>query len=324
MTEGNWKNERSVIVRALETRELVLGVIVVLSGVILWAIVPNFLSVGNLRAVLIGMVPAAIIAIAMAMLLVSGGFDLSVAAVMALCGTVAAYLVVQGWPIPLALLATILLGLVIGWFNGFLITRLRINPLVATLGTMSAARGISLVITEGYNISSLPQAFLTFGEQGPLRLPWMVWIMVLLVVVGDLLLRKSSFFRQLYYIGGNERAARLSGISVDRVRIFAYMLSGALSAVAGILLASRLNTAVPTAGAGLELTVIAAGVIGGASLAGGEGSVFGAVLGIVFLSVVSNAVNLVNISTFWQQVVTGVALIAAVSADSFLRLRQKR
>jgi len=303
-------------------RELALIGIILATALVMSQLSPYFLSGGNLRSVLVGLVPGAIMAVGMAVLLASGGFDLSVAAVMALCGTIAAWLTVQGVPVPMAILLTLLLGLLIGSGNGALVTFLGINPLIATLGTMSIARGLALVITEGYNISSLPDSFTQLGEQGPLKLPWMVWITLALIILGDLALRRTRFLRQVYYIGGNERAARVSGIPVDGMRVFTYMLSGTLAALAGILLAARLSTAVPTAGAGLELTVIAAAVIGGASLAGGEGSVLGAVLGIAFLSIVSNALTLLSVSIFWQIVVTGVVLIAAVSIDVLLRRRR--
>ena len=303
-------------------RELALIGIILATALVMSQLSPYFLSGGNLRSVLVGLVPGAIMAVGMAVLLASGGFDLSVAAVMALCGTIAAWLTVQGVPVPMAILLTLLLGLLIGSGNGALVTFLGINPLIATLGTMSIARGLALVITEGYNISSLPDSFTQLGEQGPLKLPWMVWITLALIILGDLALRRTRFLRQVYYIGGNERAARVSGIPVDGMRIFTYMLSGTLAALAAILLAARLSTAVPTAGAGLELTVIAAAVIGGASLAGGEGSVLGAVLGIAFLSIISNALTLLSVSIFWQIVVTGVVLIAAVSIDVLLRRRR--
>ncbi len=243
--------------RLAEFRELALIVILIGSMAVMSQLSPNFLTEGNLRSVLIGMVPGAIIAVGMAVLLASGGFDLSVAAVMALCGTVAAWLLVHGAGVVPSILLTLLLGFGIGAINGALVTFLRVNPLIATLGTLSVARGLALVITEGYNISSLPSSFTRLGEGDHLGLPWMVWIMVALVVVGDVALRRTRVLRQVYYLGGNERAARLSGIRVDALRVFTYMLSGTLAALAGVLLAARLSTAVPTAGQGLELTVIA-------------------------------------------------------------------
>jgi ribose transport system permease protein len=307
----------------VEFRELAMILILAGSMAVMTQLSPNFLTSGNLRSVLIGMVPGGIIAIGMAVLLASGGFDLSVAAVMAFCGTIAAWLLVHGVGVVGSILLTLGLGLAIGAVNGMIVTFLRVNPLVATLGTLSVARGLALVITEGYNISDLPASFTQLGEGNHLGLPWMVWIMFGLVVVGDLTLRRTRFLRQVYYIGGNERAARLSGIRVDALRVFTYMLSGTLSALAGVLLAARLSTAVPTAGEGLELTVIAAAVIGGASLAGGEGTVLGAVLGVAFLALISNALTLLEVSIFWQEVATGIILVAAVSLDMLLRRRQQ-
>ena len=314
---------RAAGMRLVELRELALILILAFSIALMSRLNENFLTVGNLRSVLIGMVPGAIIAIGMAVLLASGGFDLSVAAVMALCGTIAAWLIVHGVGVVGSIVLTLLLGLAIGAVNGALIAFLRVNPLIATLGTLSVARGLALVMTEGYNISDLPNSFVQLGEGDRLGLPWMVWIMFGLVVLGDLALRRTRFLRQVYYIGGNERAARLSGIRVDGLRVFTYMLSGALAALAGVLLAARLSTAVPTAGQGLELTVIAAAVIGGASLGGGEGSVLGAVLGVAFLALISNALTLLEVSIFWQEVATGIALVTAVSLDMLLRRRQQ-
>lgn len=316
---GRREDWRALAWRLGEFRELALIVILVGSMALMSQLSPNFLTEGNLRSVLIGMVPGAIIAIGMAVLLASGGFDLSVAAVMALCGTVAAWLLVHGAGVVPSILLTLVLGFGIGAINGALVTFLRVNPLIATLGTLSVARGLALVMTEGYNISSLPSSFTRLGEGDHLGLPWMVWIMVVLVVVGDVALRRTRVLRQVYYLGGNERAARLSGIRVDALRVFTYMLSGTLAALAGVLLAARLSTAVPTAGQGLELTVIAAAVIGGASLAGGEGTVLGAVLGVAFLALISNALTLLDVSIFWQEVTTGVVLVVAVSLDMLLR-----
>jgi ribose transport system permease protein len=305
-------------------RELALIGMILVAGIVMTQLSAFFLTEGNLRSVLVGMVPGAVIAIGMAVLLASGGFDLSVAAVMALCGTIGAYLMDKDVPIVAAVFMALALGAVIGAGNGVLVTFLRVNPLVATLGTLLVARGLALVITEGYNVSNLPRGFVQLGQDGPgiFQLPWMVWIMLGLVLVGDLALRHTRFLRQVYYIGGNERAARLSGIRVDALRVFTYVLSGTLAALAGLLLAARLNTAVPTAGQNLELTVIAAAVLGGASLAGGEGTVLGAVLGVAFLALLSNALTLLNVSIFWQIVTTGIVLIVAVTLDMLLRRRR--
>ena len=265
-----------VISACLHTREItlllmILGIVVVMSFV-----TPYFLSASNFRAVAVGMTPTAIIVIGMAILLASGGFDLSVGSVMALSSTVVALLLLAGVPIPAAVILGLLLGAVAGLVNGILITMIGINPLVATLGTMSIARGIALVLTEGFSVSSLPPAFGFIGKTSLLGIPLLVILTLSLIILFDLAVRHSRFFRQIYFIGANEKAAMLSGIAVNRVRIIAYILTGVLAALAGVLLASRLMSGTPTAGNALELQVLAAAVIGGASLRGGEGTILGA------------------------------------------------
>jgi ribose transport system permease protein len=259
----------------------------------------------------------------MTFLLVSGGFDLSVGSVLALTGTVLALLVVKGVAIPIALLASGAVGALIGLVNGVLVTRVGVNPLVATLGTLSAARGFALVLTEGFSISGLPASFGIVGSTDVLGVPVMVIVMVALVVVADLALRHTRALRQLYFIGANETAARLSGIAVDRVRTVAYIASGLFAALAGALLASRLMAGTPTAGNALELQVLAAAVIGGASLRGGEGTVLGAFLGVIFVALINNAMTMLAVSIYWQMVVTGIVLTVAVALDMLIRRRQR-
>lgn len=307
--------------KLMAAREITLFVLIVILIVVMSIASPYFLSVANFRAMAVGLVPTGIIVVGMAILLVSGGFDLSVGSVLALASTVCALLMIAGAPILLAIAATLLLGAFIGLINGLLITGLSINPLVATLGTMSVARGLALVFTEGFSLSSLPPSFGLAGNTNLLGLPPIVWLMILFVAIGDFLLRRSTFFRQIYFIGSNERAARLSGISVDRVRVVAYVITSVLAALAGILLASRLMSGTPTAGNGLELQVLAAAVIGGASLRGGEGSVLGAFLGAVFVALINNAMTMLAVSIYWQMIVTGGVLVAAVAIDMIGRRR---
>jgi len=280
---------------------------------------PYFLSVANFQAIVAGMVPTAIIVVGMTILLVSGSFDLSVGSVMALASTVVALLLLAGVPMPVAILAACVLGLAVGALNGLIVTGLGVNPLIATLGTMSMARGAALVFTEGFSLSSLPEGFAVFGKAQLLGLPLMAWIMLAIVILGDIGLRRTRFLRQVYFIGGNERAAALSGIPVARVRVACFMLSGLLAAFAGILLASRLMSGTPTAGNALELQVLAAAVIGGASLRGGEGTVLGAFLGVVFVALLSNAMTMLAVSIYWQMIVTGLVLILAVAVDMLAR-----
>ncbi|WEX74706.1 ABC transporter permease [Sinorhizobium numidicum] len=303
----------------IETRELTLALLIVALIIATWLASPFFFSMANFRAITVGMAPTAIIAIGMTMLLASGGFDLSVGSVLALASTIVALLIIDGWPIPLAVLAALALGAAIGLANGLVVTKINVNPLVATLGSMSIARGIALVLTEGFSLSNLPAAFAWAGKAQFIGVPFLVWTTLGLVVLFDLAMRHVRFFRQIYYIGSNERAARLSGLPVERVRIVAYMLSGLLAALAGVLLASRLMSGTPTAGAGLELQVLAAAVIGGASLRGGEGTVLGAFLGVIFVALINNAMTMLAVSIYWQMIVTGTVLVAAVALDMLVR-----
>ncbi len=184
---------------------------------------------------------------------------------------------------------------------------------------MSVARGSALVLTEGRSVGNLPKEFGYVGDATWAGLPLMVIIMTVIVIAGDVALRHTRYLRQVYYIGANEGAAKLSGILVNRVRIFAYALTGFLASLAGLLLSYRLQAGTPTAGNGLELQVLAAAVIGGARLGGGAGTVFGAFLGVVFVGLINNAMTMLQVSVLWQIVVAGIILIVAVALDTLLR-----
>lgn len=310
---------KRVLKAFLDVRELTL--LVLIAGIIITMSLlnPYFFSAANFRAVTVGMTPNAIIVIGMAILLASGGFDLSVGSVMALSSTVVAMLLLDGMSIPMAALCGILLGAVAGFANGVLVTGFGINPLIATLGTMSITRGIALVLTEGFSVSSLPAEFGWIGKASFGGFPMLVLVTLTLVILFDLAVRHTRFFRQVYFIGANEKAAMLSGIHVNRVRIIAYVLTGMLAALAGILLASRLMSGTPTAGSGIELQVLAAAVIGGASLRGGEGTILGAFLGVVFVALINNSMTMLAVSIYWQMIVIGAVLVSAVALDMLIR-----
>lgn len=303
-------------------RELTLLLLIVALIIVMSVLSPYFLSLANFRAMAVGLIPTAIIVVGMTMLLVSGCFDLSVGSVLALASTVFALLVANDLAISFAVIVTAALGLVVGLVNGLIVTAAGVNPLVATLGTMSVARGVALVLTEGFSIANLPASFGWAGKAEILGLPAMFWIMVAIVATGDLCMRHLAFLRQAYFIGANERAARLSGMPVDRVKIVAFIVTATLASIAGMLLASRLMSGTPTAGNALELQVLAAAVIGGASLRGGEGTVFGAFLGVVFVALVNNAMTMLAVSIYWQMIVTGCVLIAAVAVDMIVKRRR--
>ena len=313
---------RHVLQTFVDIRELTLIVLIVAIIIVMANINPYFFSFSNFRAVAVGMTPTAIIVIGMAILLASGGFDLSVGSVMALSSTVVAMLLLAGMPIFIAVLCSLVMGGVIGISNGVLVTSFGINPLIATLGTMSIARGFALVLTEGFSVSSLPPSFAWIGKASFGGFPFIVVVTLALVILFDLAVRHTRFFRQVYFIGANEKAAMLSGIHVDRVRILLYALTGILAAFAGILLASRLMSGTPTAGNGIELQVLAAAVIGGASLRGGEGTILGAFLGVVFVALINNTMTMLAVSIYWQMIVTGSVLIIAVALDMLIRSKR--
>lgn len=303
----------------VDVRELTLIVLIAVIIITMSWLSPYFFSAANFRAVAVGMTPNAIIVIGMAILLASGGFDLSVGSVMALSSTVVAMLLLDGMSIPMATTCGILMGAATGFANGVLVTGFGINPLIATLGTMSITRGIALVLTEGFSLSSLPPEFAWIGKTTLEGIPMLVVLTVVLVIVFDLAVRHTRFFRQVYFIGANEKAAMLSGIHVNRVRIIAYVLTGMLAALAGVLLASRLMSGTPTAGNGIELQVLAAAVIGGASLRGGEGTILGAFLGVVFVALINNSMTMLAVSVYWQMIVIGAVLVSAVALDMLIR-----
>jgi ribose transport system permease protein len=310
--------------RLAAARELTLLAIVAAIVAAMSALSPYFFTMANFRAISIGLAPTAIISVGMTILLISGGFDLSVGATLALCSTLTGLALVAGAGIPGSIAIGLLGGALVGLLNGLIVTRFRVNPLVATLGTMSMARGAALVMTEGFSVSNLPPAFGVLGQSSFAGIPTIVWVTVAVVAAGDLALRHSAFLRQVYFVGSNEKAARLSGLAVDRIRIAAYLLTGLLAALAGVLLSSRLMSGMPTAGNALELQVLAACVIGGASLRGGEGTVLGAFLGVVFVGLVNNAMTMLAVSIYWQMIVTGAVLVVAVALDMFVRRRRAR
>lgn len=317
-------NQRSLLSlqRLLTHRESALLLVIAVLGFITWSIEPRFLTYSNLRAVFIGASVDIVVAVGMMILMVAGGFDLSVGGVIAISGIAAGWLLVSGVPLILGIVGGMLTGALFGLINGVLVTKGGVNALVTTLGTMTVTRSLALVQTEGYPIVNLPPefSFLGQGELGPL--PVLVGVAFLLVVLGEFGTRWTRILRQAYYVGGNIDAAKLSGMRVDRIRLSLFVLTGLLAGLAGVMTASRLMTAVPTAGTGVELRVITACVIGGASLAGGEGSIIGAVLGVLLMSVVTNAMTLTNISPYWHGTVIGVILIIAVMFDYWTRHRR--
>jgi len=310
--------------RITKIREFIIFSIVVGVFAIMTLASPYFLNTANLLALMLGLSIEVIIAVAMANLMVSGGFDMSVGSVVAFTGALTAMLITSGIPVVFGVIIGLCVGGAIGLFNGFIVSKIGINPFVTTLASLSLFRGLTLIVTKGRNISGLPDSFKSIGQSNFFGIQSPIWIAVFLIIVGDIVLRKSRFFRQNYYIGGNEKAARLSGINVDKMKILNYMLTGLFAALAGIVMTSRLGAASVTAGSGLELRVITAVIIGGASLQGGEGTVLGAFLGSLLMALITNALTLLGVDVYWQTFVIGGTLLVAVLLDRIGKIRKEK
>ena len=309
----------------LQDRVYTIALTIVLVGIGAAVAFPQtFPTFGNLSQVVLNLSIDTIVAVGMMLLLVSGVFDLSVGSVVAFAGGLAAYLMFFGnWPVPLAILAALGASTAIGAINGYLIAYQGINPMIQTLAMMGIVRGGALMVS-GAGIQNLPYWFGAIGQSRLLGVQMPVWYMLLIVAVFAFLLDRSVFFRRYYYIGGNERAADLSGIRVKRMKLAAFILTATLAGVAGILLASRLGAALSTAGRGLELRVITAVILGGASLSGGHGRIVGALLGAVFMGLVSNIMVLARVSGYWQEIILGLILITAVWTDLVVQKRSRQ
>lgn len=314
-----------ILTKALHDRvySLLLTIIVIsIAGSLIWpTLFPTF---DNLSQVLLNLSIQAIVAVGMMLLMIAGAFDLSVGSVVAFCGGLAAHLMFYNHvPYGLAILISLAAALVIGLVNGLLVARVGINPLIQTLAMMGIVRGLALMVS-GAGIQGLPAGFNVIGQSEFWGLQSPVWFMLAIVIIFHLLFGHTVFFRRYYYIGNNEKAAELTGIRVKRMKIYGFMLSALLAGIAGILLVSRLGAAMSTSGQGMELSVITAVILGGASLSGGQGKITGALLGTLFMGLVANIMIIARVSGYWQQIILGIILILAVIADVLMQKRMGR
>lgn len=286
----------------------------------------KFFTVSNFWNVLRQISVNICISVGMTLVVLMAGIDLSVGSVLALCGAVTAGLFKMGIELPAqnlyigftllgASLAGILTGALLGFFNGFVITRFKVPSFVATLAMLTVARGLTMLWTKGFPISGLGERFAYLGTGWFVGVPVPVWISAAVVAVAVFVSDKTKLGRYIYAIGGNENASLLSGININKVKITVYTIAGILAAVGGLMVTSRLDSAQPNAGTGYELDSIAAVVIGGTSLSGGKGSIWGTVLGAIIIGVLNNGLVLLNVSPFWQQVVKGFVILLAVIID---------
>lgn len=290
---------------------------------------PGFMSTTNALNVLRQMSVLAVASFGASFIIFSGGLDLSVGSNAALSGVVAA-LVARALDMPggaeLSWLVGIMVGAGFGLVNGLIVTRLHISPIITTLGTLTIGRGLALLLTGGVSLFGVPETFQGVGRGFviPGVLPVPVVLMVLLLIVSWIALKRSAFGISVYAVGGNEEAARLSGIAVDRVKTWVYVIGGACAGLAGVILASRLGSGQAASSEGLELLVIAAVVLGGASISGGQGSIWGTVAGVLIISLLANGMSIMNVEPFYQRIVTGLALLIAVGIDQFRKRRALR
>ena len=280
---------------------------------------PSFLTTKNIFNVLRQTSVNAIIAAGMTFVILTGGIDLSVGSILAISGAVCASMLVSGTNIVIAVLVALVIGGAVGFLNGFVIAKGKLQPFIATLATMTVLRGLTLVFTDGKPITlgsgDLAVAFGKIGGGSILGIPTPALIMIAVFLICGYVLNKTVIGRHVYALGSNENAAKLSGLNTDKIKIAVYTVSGILAAVAGIIITSRLFSAQPTAGEGYELDAIAAVVLGGTSLTGGKGKISKTIVGALIIGILSNALNLLDVSSYYQMMVKGVVILIAVLLD---------
>lgn len=301
----------------------------VIALIILMAVITiinsNFLTANNLLNLLLQVTSNALIAFGMTFVILTGGIDLSVGSILALSSALTAGLLGSGMPVTLAILISLILGCILGMMNGLLISYGKLAPFIVTLATMTIFRGATLVYTNGNPITKgLSDTFLFqfLGQGYIVGIPFPVIIMFIVFIVLYVLLHKTAFGKSVYAIGGNEKAAYISGVKLNKVKIIIYSISGIMASISGLIITSRLSSAQPTAGASYEMDAIAAVVLGGTSLSGGKGRIIGTLIGALIIGVLNNGLNIIGVSAFWQQVVKGVVILIAVLIDRFKVVKQ--
>ena len=293
---------------------------------------PYFWSADNFTAILRNLAFEGFLAIGMMLMLVGGVFDLSVGAMASMIGVITGWLMkTAGWPVPLAVLGGLAVAALGGFLNGFIVAKVRVNALITTLGTMGIFKGLALLIG-GPGITFLPHSFTKFGQAEFPHVAWgsfrfnglqtPVWLMLALALAAHYGLAHTRFFRQYYYIGSNPKAALLSGIHIVRMQILAFTIMGMIAGLAGIVYASRIATASSTVGDLKELGAITAAILGGASLAGGKGTIAGALIGVFFMALMQNVLIIMRVSSEWQGIILGAVLVLAVAVDSLMNRRK--
>lgn len=306
-------------------RVFTLGISIVLLCIIMTVAFPDkFPTIDNFSQLMLNLSVDTIVAVGMMILMIAGMFDLSVGSVVAFAGGVAGYLMYYHdvhfvWAVAAGIGGSVL----IGFINGLLVARIGVNPMIQTLAMMGIVRGLALMLS-GAGIQNFPYGYIAIGQSKLLGLQMPVWYMLIVVLLFAHLAKYRSFFRRYYFIGSNEKAARLSGIDVEKMKVWGFVISATLAGVAGILLSSRLGAALSTSGRGLEMRVITAVILGGASLSGGYGKIWGAFLGALFMALINNLLILSRVSGYWQEIILGAILIVAVGIDQMILKKMEK
>jgi ribose transport system permease protein len=310
--------------RIFKERIYTLSITIVAVCIIFTIIYPSlFFTYDNFKQVLLNLSIDTIVAVGMMLLMISGSFDLSVGSVVAFAGGITANLMIYSELNVLpAVCAGLLCALLIGMINGYLVAYAGINPMIQTLAMMGIVRGLALMVS-GSGIQNLPYWFNAIGQAKLLGIQMPIWYMLVIVGLFAFLFSRTVFFRRYYYIGSNEKAALLSGIDAKRMKFYGFITVSLLAGIAGILLSSRLGAALSSSGKGMELRVITAVILGGASLSGGEGKIAGALLGTVFMGLIGNVMVIARVSGYWQEIILGLILVAAVGIDQLFRSERK-
>lgn len=316
---------RQLLEKFVDVREAGVLMPLVLAIVLFGLKSDKFVTMANMTNIMRTAAFTIITAIGQAFLIIAGSWDISVGAVFSAGGVAAAALMsYYNLPIGLAVIIALIIGALFGAFNGFLVQKINLPPFVATMGSMYVARGLCTGYTKGVSVYPLPEKFLGVGQGGisigSYQLPYVIVIAIVMAIIAGLVLRYTTYGRKLFAAGGNGEAARLAGIPTIRIRFSAFVLTGILAALTGVLMASRVGSAQPNIGSGFEMTVVAACVIGGISMDGGAGSIIGVVMGSIFMAMISNGMTLIKVDAYWQQLVIGLVLIFACSLE-YLRNR---
>jgi ribose/xylose/arabinose/galactoside ABC-type transport system permease subunit len=312
-----------ILIGIVRNRVLFLIVLMVLLSLFAGIAYDTFFTSDNLKAVFLNIAIDAIVSVGMMILLVSGMFDLTVGSVLGFTGAITALCLDKlGLHPGIAALIGIISGMCVGAFNGMIVAKVGVNHLIMGLAMLGVVRGIVLLMI-GSGIHRLPEQFLLISDASFMGLRLPIWYMVVVAVFFAVLLRKTVFFRRYYYIGGNEKAASFSGISVPKMRIISFIISGGLAGVSGVILTAKLAASIPTLGMGLELRSITACILGGASLAGGYGTILGSFLGVLFMGLVNNLMIVSRVAISWQSIVVSGILLIAVTIDALLKQSER-